>query len=177
MALRMPDAPQRYPLTLKAASLQSWSPTEAITTGATLSILRERSESAAGAAGGRGGGGGAWWRRRVGEEGEQKRVITQTTVFTRFTPSGSVSQGEKRAAWASTLALAASQSAQADFGNNSSPLFLHPAVRCEPVCLSLRISWREAGAWRRHQRGKKKKKKRLPEFEFTASLWPLCITV
>lgn len=66
MALRMPDAPQRYPLTLKAASLQSWSPTEAITTGATLSILRERSESAAGAAGGRGGGGGGGM---VAEEG------------------------------------------------------------------------------------------------------------
>lgn len=71
MALRMPDAPQRYPLTLEAASLQSWSPTEAITTGATLSILRERSESAAGAAGGRGGGGGGGghgggggWERR-----------------------------------------------------------------------------------------------------------------
>lgn len=51
MALRMPDAPQRYPLTLEAASLQSWSPTEAITTGATLSILRECCWC-------------CWWKRR-----------------------------------------------------------------------------------------------------------------
>ncbi len=32
-------------------------------------------------------------------EGEEKRVITQTTIFTHFTPSGSVSQGKKRATW------------------------------------------------------------------------------
>lgn len=52
-----------------------------------------------------GGGGG-------GEGGrEKKRVITQTTIFTHFTPSGSVSQGKKKGYLASTLTL----SAPADF--------------------------------------------------------------
>lgn len=37
---------------------------------------------------------------RDGERvGEKKRVITQTTIFTHFTPSGSVSQGKKKATW------------------------------------------------------------------------------
>lgn len=42
--------------------------------------------------------GGEGWRKG-GREGEEKRVITQTTIFTHFTPSGSVSQGKKKATW------------------------------------------------------------------------------
>lgn len=83
-----------FNLKTRAVLLHSWSPIEAITTGP-LYIHRERGEH-------------CWWKRRGegegwmeegGSVGEEKRVITQTTIFTHFTPSGSVSQGKKKATW------------------------------------------------------------------------------
>ncbi|KAG7240589.1 hypothetical protein INR49_026644, partial [Caranx melampygus] len=84
----------------RAVLLHSWSPTEAITTGP-LSLFTERGESTA--AGGRGerkrgrrrrrrgvpGDRGRKEGRRVGEERRERRnqrIITQTTIFTHFTP-------------------------------------------------------------------------------------------
>lgn len=75
----------------RAVLLHSWSPIAAITTGP-LSLFTERGESAA-------VGGEEGWGRGMeggGRVGEKKRVITQTTIFTHFTPSGSVSQGKKK---------------------------------------------------------------------------------
>lgn len=124
VTLRIPDAPHEY-LNLKhGGCFAAWLvPRSGCCNGATRSILQERRECCWWR--GRRWGG---WRRRCegGWERREKRVITQTTVFTRFTPSGSVSQGKKKGYSAPMLALAASQSA--DFGNKSSSLLLHPAA-------------------------------------------------
>lgn len=119
-------------MNLKGRTVLLLEPQSSYYNRATLSLFTEREASAA-------AGGEACVRACIcvrvcvwgvavkggGWMGEKKRVITQTTIFTHFTLSGSVSQG-KRLLGFSALS-AASQTAPADLCKNSSPPSLTPS--------------------------------------------------